>query len=114
MPLKRKGRIAPRSKKRVAAAFQRSQIRDDVFARDGYRCQFDAFADAWEPEPGLVEEFDRWRSEGCWSHLTPHHLHKSSGGGSYSLENLTTLCVGHNEGVERHPRLALAMGLVIR
>lgn len=71
-------------------------IREAVFFRDGYRC---VLAD--RPETGK-----------CHGPLTPHHVKKDGQGGSYSMENLRSLCVYHNDTwVEEHPLEAEALGL---
>jgi 5-methylcytosine-specific restriction endonuclease McrA len=58
------------------------QIRERVFARDGYTCQ--------APKSWGV----------CYGVLTPHHVVKASQGGDYSETNLVTLCAHHNGLIE--------------
>lgn len=52
----------------------------------------------------------------CFGGLTVHHLRKASQIGPYTVHNLLTLCVGHNEWVETSPAAHLVdpWGLVIR
>lgn len=51
----------------------------------------------------------------CFGGMTPHHLRKQSAErGGWSLDNLVTLCAGHNDGwVEDHPPVARRLGLVV-
>ena len=74
------------------------ELRHQVFHRDGYRCRLER-----EAEVGA-----------CFGGLTPHHIVKSSAGGTYDLDNLVTLCVGHNRWVEDNPWHARELGLVRR
>ncbi len=75
---------------------ERREIRERVFARDGYRCQAN------------------WPDTECFGPLTPHHLKKASGSGEYTEDNLLTLCSHHNSLVEDFPVTAALLGLVIR
>lgn len=86
------------SEKRRDGIPERAQIRADVFARDGHRCQAASlFLDVR-----------------CFGGLTVHHLIKASQGGAYDAENLVTLCVRHNDVIEDRPTIATALGLVRR
>lgn len=82
------------SKKRAADGPRRARVREAVFLRDG-DC--------------LMRPYRQ-----CHGPLTPHHLQKSSGGGSYTEDNLITLCAGCNSWVEDDPEVAWAMGLTVR
>lgn len=73
-------------------------IRQQVFERDGHKCRIAPFL----PD-------DR-----CFGKLTVHHVRKASAGGGYTVENLVTACVHHNEWVEDHPIEAEGLGLVKR
>lgn len=67
-----------------------------MFERDGYLCALVAL------KPG----------HRCAGPLTPHHLKKASAGGSYTADNLVSLCAYANGWVEDEPREARALGLV--
>jgi 5-methylcytosine-specific restriction endonuclease McrA len=82
------------SAKKMAEVRAHDEIRLRVFARDDYTCQWPL------AEPA------------CWGPLSVHHLRKASQGGKYTEENLTTLCVRHNDHVEDEPALARSLGLV--
>lgn len=92
-------RLKPVSDKRRAAAPERAEVREQVFARDRHRCRLDGAADV---------------AGACRGPLTPHHLKKASAGGEYTLTNLVTLCAGHNTWVEDEPVKATELGMVIR
>ncbi|MEO1063013.1 MAG: HNH endonuclease signature motif containing protein [Actinomycetota bacterium] len=66
-------------------------IRDEVFARDGYRCRIQA--------PGCTGQAD-----------DPHHLRKQSQGGADEPWNLVTSCRSCNEWVEQEPAEARRLG----
>jgi hypothetical protein len=108
-PLKRTGlrrgtsqlkrtRLQAVSKRREAEWPARTEMREQVFDRDGRRC--------------VLAGKNTGPCSG--TPLTPHHLLKSGQGGPYTLCNLVTLCAGHNTWVEDHPPEAYALGLVIR
>lgn len=114
-PLRRTSRLAPISKKRAAGTEDRRAIRERVYARDGWRCRLLASVGATYfsvNEDGLRGPYEKVPP--CFGPLTPHHLLKASAGGPYTLDNLVTLCAGHNTWVEDHPATATALGLVIR
>jgi 5-methylcytosine-specific restriction endonuclease McrA len=75
-----------------------------VFQRDKYRCVVSQF-----PE---TKTLPKWPE--CFGGLTVHHVHKASGGGPYTEDNLVTLCAFHNEYVESHHLEAQALGLEVR
>lgn len=83
-------RVSPVSKKRKGGALARAAVRENVFARDGYRCVLDGKA----------------APDSCSGRLTFHHRRKASAGGAYVEENGLSLCEGHNGAVEDHPDLA--------
>jgi hypothetical protein len=84
---------------------RRPEIRERVFQRDLYLCRLSPFGSLnqdgrdWGPCFGIPQ--------------TPHHLLKEVHGGEYTLDNLVTLCSGHNQMVEDYPDAAHAIGLVI-
>lgn len=85
----------------LPVAIAKDIVRRDMLARDGHRCQLDNV-------PGAGR---------CAGRLTPHHRRKSGQGGGYTLENLVTLCAGHNDRLEADADLALlarTMGLVLK
>lgn len=87
------------SLKRARANRAKPAIRQAVFERDGYRCLLGGYP---------------WAPPCSGTPLTPHHLKKASQGGPYALENLVTLCGGHQTWVEDEPDKAHALGLVVR
>lgn len=89
------------SAKRAAGAEDRRDVRMELFARDHGHCLLDV--NEYAPVVGA-----------CAGPWTPHHRRKASHGGAYDLENLVTLCAGHNGWVEDHPIEAHALGLVCR
>jgi len=94
----RRSPLKPMSEKRRDAIPDRAQVRSQVFARDGYRCQAASlFLDVR-----------------CFGNLTVHHLTKASQGGTYTPDNLVTLCARHNDLIEERPTIATALGLVRR
>lgn len=50
----------------------------------------------------------------CFGRLEAHHIKKASAGGSWTPDNLLTLCSQANNWVEMEPNRAHALGLVIR
>lgn len=54
------------------------------------------------------------RGSDCFGPLTPHHLLKSSQGGTDDPQNMVALCQWHNGWVEREPITAQILGLVIK
>ncbi len=77
------------------------QVRADVFARDGFRCQLRGV-------PGAGD---------CHGPLTYHHRRKAGQGGKYTLANGATLCRHHNQLLESRADVAAigeALGLVLR
>ena len=101
-PLQRHTRLKPISKKLRNAKGERASVREQVFARDGYRCLLADGGPHW----------CRWDS--CFGNLTVHHLRKAAQGGTYELEQLITLCAHHNDSQEDHPAASLACGLTVR
>lgn len=102
--LNRSRRNLPRrSKKKREADKSKPEIRDAVFARDHYLCQMP-----------LSDEARVGGGDRCFGPLTPHHIRKESQGGTYTFDNLVTLCAFHNGWVEDHPNLAHRLGLVRR
>lgn len=96
-PLKR----TPIKTTRRAKSVDRDEIRETVFRRDGYRCRLRGV-------PGAGR---------CFGPLTFHHRRKDGQGGGYSVDNGSSLCVGHNDGIEADADLALlarTMGLVLK
>jgi hypothetical protein len=105
-PPARVTRLSARSKRREAEAADRFVIRSAVFARDHWACTMPTVLRSHGAHP--------LDAGPCVGPITPHHLRKASAGGPYTLENLTTLCAGHNGWVEDHPLRATELGLVIR
>lgn len=97
-PLKRRTRLKPRSAKVEAARDEHAVVREAVFKRDSYTCRIAPFL------PDLP----------CRGRLTPHHVLKASQGGKYTVENLVSACVFHNDWCEDNPDDAVALGLVKR
>lgn len=95
--MKQGTRIPAQSRRVTAAQPQRRKVRTEVFERDGYVC-------------ALVRLKQGHR---CLGGLTPHHLRKASAGGSYTADNLLTLCAFGNGWVEDNPAEARALGLVL-
>ena len=94
------GRRTPlrsRGARRTAEKPSESKVKALVFARDYQTCRL-----AWHQDSK------------CTGRLTPHHLRKASAGGAYIVENLVTLCAGHNGWVEDNPDEATMLGLVVR
>jgi len=83
------------SRRKAGTAIDRESVREQVFARDRWTCQF--------PKPHR-----------CFGGLTFHHVLKASAGGTYSAENGLSLCVWANDWVEDHPDEAVRLGLVKR
>lgn len=93
--LERRAPLARVGKKRRALRAEHERVRESVFARDG----------------GCMLRWG-WDVAGpCLGRLTPHHIRKSSQGGSYSADNLVALCTFHNEWVETHREEARLLGL---
>lgn len=98
----RRTRIKPVSAKRQREAIGRAAVRSAVYERDDWRC-------------ALSDPATRPIAAGrCDGHTTVHHLLKQSQGGEYVPENLLTMCARHNDWVEEEPKLAWAIGLVVR
>jgi 5-methylcytosine-specific restriction endonuclease McrA len=104
---RRTGRLPAQSTKRKADKARREAVREAVFLRDGYLCRL-------SPYRSLNQEGRDWGP--CFGvPLTFHHLIKASHPlGTYTEENGTTLCSGHNDMIEDWPKEAEAIGLVIR
>lgn len=110
-PKRKRKRLKPISDKRRAVIADHADVRAEVFARDRWRCQLEA--DLLRQRHGADRTLLE-RVGPCRGVLTPHHLRKASAQGTYTLENLTTLCAGHNTWVEDHPTLAAELGMVRR
>lgn len=90
-----------RSAEKSARALEHDEIRQQVFARDGFRCRLRGV-------PGAGR---------CLGPLSYHHRRKGGQGGSYTVENGAALCIGHNDRLEADADLALlarTMGLVLK
>lgn len=72
------------------------EIRQAVYARDRHRCLLEPMG----RQHGLTTAHV---VPPCRGPLTPHHRRKAGAGGSWSMENLVTLCAGHNGWVEDEP-----------
>ena len=98
-PLRRRTPLRSSSAKRRADRERRAEVRRAVFIRDGWTCQLPGGCDKrhYHPNP-----------------LTVHYLRKASAGGSYTPDNLISLCRWHNRWVEDQPLMALGLGLVHR
>lgn len=95
--LEQGGKLPARSRKVEADLPRRRKVRAAVFERDGNVCLMVAL------KPGHV----------CHgTPLTVHHLKKASQGGTYTEDNLVTLCAYANGFVEDYPAEARALGLV--
>ncbi len=103
-PLRRTSLIPRSSALAIADAARERTVRDEVFARDGYRCVLaDHIESAWFPR--------------CSGPLTFHHRRKASAGGSYTVQNGVSACLTHNLWVEEAPvdaRTVLGGFLVVR
>lgn len=100
-PMSRGRRIRQVSPKRQAEKASRVDVRLALEQRDRGVCLLDDRQHA---------HLLAGRCVGVW---TPHHLLKASAGGAYVLENLVTLCAGHNTWVEDNPPRAKELGLVV-
>lgn len=94
--LRRTGQLQRVSKKRSREERRRAQVREEVFARDNFRCQF---PHNQTPLP-------------CVGALTVHHLLKASHGGAFEPSNLLSICAAANMWIEDHPLRARELGLV--
>lgn len=74
------------------------EVREAVFARDGYRCQLRDFMREQRTLGARVVEVPL-----CYGGLTYHHRRKAGAQGAYTLANGATLCVEHNYWVEDEP-----------
>jgi hypothetical protein len=97
-PIRRKTRLRSTSDKRARLRASVQPVVDAVLARDG----------------GCVLRGHQLSTGDCRGPDTPHHLRKAWRGWDWTLDNLVTLCAGHNGWVEDHPHEAHALGLVIR
>lgn len=98
---RRRAQLSTRAMKQNPRSASKDEIREAVFYRDGYRCRMGGV-------PGAGP---------CAGHLTPHHRRKGGQGGGYTVENLATLCVRHNDELEADADLAFlgrTMGLVLK
>lgn len=105
-PLGRSKGLRPQSARARARARQQERVAEAVLERDGH-CRLVGI------ESVLVDG-ELVVVPGCFGHLTPHHLAKSSqvGAEGDTEANEMALCVGHNEWVEACPRaVAVALGV---
>lgn len=82
----------------TAERIRRSKVREQVFARAGYRCELAGHGE-------------------CFGPLTFHHRRKASAGGGYTVANGSSLCGSHNDRLEADADLAAfarSVGLVVR
>lgn len=105
--LKRGGQLSRTSKKRLRDLRGRPAIRKAVFERDQH-CLLSPFGGAW----GYLNLYGSSWGPCFGEPLTAHHLRKEGQGGEYTLDNLVTLCAGHNDLVEDYPAAARNIGLV--
>jgi 5-methylcytosine-specific restriction endonuclease McrA len=97
--LRRRRPLARKSARRLAQERAEDAVRDEVFRRDGFRCQIQGR----DPE------------HRCWGPLTKHELRKRSQGGSpLDPDNCLTVCWAGNVEIEDRPGWAHALGLVLR
>lgn len=87
-----------RSAKKQAARPAEVAVRDRVFDRDG----------------GCVMRTVFIGRTPCGGPLTPHHLRKSSAGGTWDDDNVVACCAVHNGWIEDDPPTARGIGLVVR
>lgn len=109
-PMKR-SRLRGRSAKTIAAVPDRGFVRDQVFARDGFRCLLSRPL-SLSPSLFLILSGGPLLGHKCFGPNTPHHILKAGQGGSYDTLNLVTLCVLANDLVEEYPGQAWNLGLV--
>jgi hypothetical protein len=106
-------RLKPQSDKRAAGAADRAAVREQVFERDHYRCQWPL-----ERIHAVVHAGGRMPNAMLLAFhtedLTYHHLRKASAGGEYSVANGLTLCSFHNSMIEDFPIECELVDLVIR
>jgi hypothetical protein len=94
----RLARTAPIRSNRKRRSTAEIAVREAVFRRDG----------------GCILAGSTWHPGRCFGPLTPHHLRKEGQGGSYTAENLVSLCAWANgDWVELHPIEARRLGLTI-
>ena len=96
--------LAPMSTKRRADLKRRAIVRQEVLDRDGFRCQFWAYADA------TGADMYPWA---CGGPLDVHELIPRSADPTGWLRSgsCVSLCRRHHEWVGDHPSLAHAIGL---
>lgn len=71
-------------------------------------------AAVYERDGGCVLRGHQHLAGPCWGQRTPHHLIKAWKRPAWTVDVLVTLCVGHNQWVEREPDIAWGLGLVVR
>lgn len=98
--MKRGGRLAPVSKKRLAERAAYEDAKTAVEYRDRGECQAER----------------SWPEVKCWGRRDPHHIAPT---GRYperraDPDNMTTLCRGHHDAVHQvDPVRARALGLLV-
>lgn len=104
--------LRPQSKKRRKENIERAKVREEVFARDGYRCQFFDWVKAAIQKGDLLTADIAALSavEECHGPLTPHEPAHSKNVGRLNPDAIVTACAGHNEFAEREPALCQLIG----
>jgi hypothetical protein len=117
----KRSRLRPVSAKRAAARDDAEPTVQIVYSRDGHRCvlapdnraMFTLMVSGRRNGKLALAEALSAVGKCAGQALTPHHLRKAGQGGSWSPENLVTLCAAHNGWVENEPEKAHLLGLVI-
>jgi hypothetical protein len=107
----RRTRIKRQSKRRRDENVERAKVREQVFARDGYRCQFFDYVKAAVQGGGLVTDDIAALSfvEECFGPLTPHEPAHSRNVGRLNPEDPVEL----HEWAESNPVLARKIGWAV-
>ena len=93
----KRGRLRPRSDKRISEQQERQDVRELALARAGYRCSVpDGFAGVRCWGPLDVDE------------IAPRGVRP---GGHLDDDNVQVLCRGHHDWKGEHPKEAHALGL---
>lgn len=110
--LSRRRGLRQQSKKRRKENVERAKVREEVFRRDGYRCQFFDFVTAAIKKGGLLTEDIAALSfvDECWGELTPHEPAHSKNVGRLNPDETVSACVGHNDFAEDNPELSQKIG----
>ncbi len=100
-PLKRSGRLAPRSRKTIERQPEREAVIQATLARAGNRCEF---AEA-------IPEVKCWHPKG--ERLDTHEIAQrgTHPGSQYDIEVTRAACRRHHEHLHAHPTLAVERGL---